>query len=355
MLTLEDAKRFLKKNKLTILLTSLAIMIVYIVFSLYNLYSATILEEEKEVEQELNQAEIVEIFAKDPEDITAEELGLIEDNLEANGVEFRIYVEDQDQKALSDPNLLKDFLVLEDVVDFVEAEAGVDIPIDLDLAVIVNRREGHPVLSIRLRTGNYDDNMLLASAYMTVIEEDLVPLLHERNVHILDDEPALYEPTLLTQILENMRVFSPVGLVLGTIIAAVIGAIIGSLLGVLLNKRKGKVNELEILQEESSDKVLPLYRLKNKVDKNKQIEFALLKNGTSDKLVLSEFDLEEKLQIVLTANNIDTAQDLSDSNPQKVYKRVIILTELDKTTIKWYKAQRIQLKNTTAEITIIQL
>lgn len=354
ILSWEDVKRFSKKHKLTIILTSVVTLILYIAFSLYNLYSAVVLEGIDEIEQTISQEEIVEIFGREPEDINADELRIIEENLELSSVEFRVYIEDQDQTPLNDPSLLKDFLILDEVVDYVEAEAGVEIPIDLDLAVIVSRRGGHPVLSVRIRTGDIEDNMEIATAYRLAFEEEVVPLIQNRMVYILDEEPALYEPTLLTQILENMRVFSPVGIIIGSIGAILVGAILGILIAIILGMRKGKVDELRILQEEHTDKILPLYRIKNKTDKEKQLEFAILYNNEST-LVLSENHLDDDLIAKLEMNGVEVADDLSHSQSDKRYNKVIILTYLDETSIEWYETQRIQLKNMEAEIVIIQL
>lgn len=355
ILSIEDIKRLYSKHKLIVILTTILTFVIYLIFALYNFYSATIIEETEERYQELSQAEIVEILNREPEDIIAEDLVFIQESLDANSVEFRVFMELEDQTPFNEPGLLKDFLVTEDVVSFVQQEAGTTIPIDTDLSVLVERRYGHPVLSIVLRTGDYEDNMALAEAYMTAIEEDIVPVLVDRNVYFLDEEPDFFEPRMITQILENMRVFSPMSIVIGTVFSLVAGFVLGSIIAILKGMKEDKINELSILQNNPNDKILLLYKLKTKQEINSQIRYAINYPPNLTKLVLTDIDYTGLKNEQVNNQSIEFVNDLSNADPNRMVDEVIILTKIDETSSSWYKNQRIQLENLTAQIKVIQI
>lgn len=355
MLSVEDAKRFISKNKFLILISGIVTVLVYVAFALYNLYAATVLEEVDVRHQELSQDEIVEILNREPEDIRADDLMFIQESLDANAKEFRVFIELIDQTPFNDPGLLKDFLIMDDVVDFVEAEAGVDLPIDRDLAVIIERRYGHPVLSVVVRTGDIDDNRAIAEAYMTALEEEVVPLTAQRNVFFLDDEPDFFEPRMITQILESIRVFSPMSIIAGSVVAGLAGIGIGMLLGVLRGMQKKKVDEFSILQDHPTDILLPLYKLKDQDDVKKQISYAIDYPPNRKKVLITEFDKHDLLAEYQTRADLQIVKDLSDADPTRIVDEVILLTQMDETGMNWYKNQRLQMNNLKAEVKVIQI
>lgn len=350
----EDAKRFYKKYKLTILLVTLATMAIYLLLSLYNYYSVVVEEEEELAEPAYSQEEIVEILNREPENILAEDLRLVQESLDAEAVEFRVYIESNDQDPLSDASLLKDFLTLDEVVQFVENNSNVEVPIDRDLAIVVNKRNSQPVLSVQIRVGEYEDNIALAEAYMEAFEENEIPLLQDREFYLLDNEAEPYQEKIINQILENMAVFSPISIIVGLFVSLLFGLILGVLLSIFKASRNGKVDELSILQETDSDTVLPFYRLSSS-DKTHELLNAVMYPRNASKLVLSEIDLQESLRDKFIENRVDIVTDLSKTDPSKQYDEIVLLTHLDQTSKNWYENQRIQLRNRESEIKIIQL
>lgn len=355
MLSSEDMKRFIKKNKVIILVTGIVVFAVYLLFAIYNLYSAIVIEEPDERYQELSQEEIVEVLERDPEEIRAEDLVYIQESLDANSVEFRVFIESQDQTHFNDPALLKDFLVINDVLDYVEEEAGVAIPIDTDLAVLVERRYGHPVLSVNIRTGDYDDNVAIAEAYMSALEEDIVPMIQDRLVYFLDEEPDFFEPRMITQILESLRIYSPLSIIVGSVVAFVAGLVMGVVVAVLKSFKDKKINETTILQKYPEDKVLPLYRLKSDNDINEQFKYAITYPPNKQKVVLSDMDTELFLSNNISSDNIEVVDDIAQANVSKLIDEVIMVVKMDESGRAWYNNQRIQLENVNADIKIILL
>lgn len=356
ILSFEDAKRTIKKNKATIIIIALMSVAVYLLLSVYNYMSFVAEEQEEEiVEPAYNQEEIIEILNREPENILVEELRLVQESLNAEAVEFRVYIESVDQSAMSDAGLLKDFLILDDVVEFVESESDTQIEIDRDLAVIVSRRSSQPILSVQIRLGSFEDNMALAEAYMTAFEEEAIPLLNNREVYLLDDEPGPHEERMINMIMESLGIFSPVSIVVGAVIAFIIGLFIGVVISILKSYKKGKIDELSILSHKDSDTVLPLYRLKDESKTENQVHFAIVHPKELRKVVLSENEVTDNFKEEMIKNNVDCLNDVSEIKPGLEYEEVILLVYLDSTSKEWYNSQRIQLENVEAQVKVIQL
>lgn len=355
LLSFEDAKRTIKKNKVLIIAIALITAAVYLLLSVYN-YMSFVAEEERDeiVEPPFSQEEIIEILNREPENILVEELRLVQQSLNAEAVEFRVFIESTDQSPLSDAGLLKDFLILDDVVDFVENEANTQIEIDRDLAVIVSRRTGNPVLSVQVRTGSLEDNMAIAEAYMDAFEEEVIPLLNNREVYLLDEEPGPYEERMINLIMENLGIFAPMSMVIGTVVAFIAGLFIGIVVSVLKSYKQGKLDELTILSHNEGDKIIPLYKLKDKSMIEKQVHFAIKHPADLKKVLLCENISDEKVSDSLR-NVVDCFEDVSEIKADVNYDEVILLIYLDNTTKEWYNSQRVQLENVDAKVKIIQL
>lgn len=358
LLSVEDGKRFLKKQKMPILLTTLIVFVLYSGLSLYNYFSTTMIQEEvEEYAQELSQEEIVSILENEPEDIRVDQLQSIQESLDVNAVEFRLFIEHEDQTPFGDGSLLKDFLILEDVLNYVENEAGVELPIDPDLAIVIQRRESHPVLSLKVRTGDIEDNMAIAEAYEQAFEEGgIIPFTSDKQVYLLDESPGIYTRPLIDQILEALTLFSPLSIGLGMIASIFVGLIIGILIGLAKNMSSKTISELSILENDVHDNLVPLYRIKDKEEQidEKMIQTILYpKNGL--KLVLSQTDLNQEVLNALKTENIIIADDVSHAPNDRDYKEVIIIVSLESTTKAWYDSQRILLEKFDAAITIIQV
>lgn len=356
ILSVEDAKLFFKKNKAIIIITTIVTALLYAALAIYNLYNATVIEELEEVPQELTQEQIVEILDQEPEEIIADELNSVQESLDANAVEFRFFIEEEEQRPFDDANLLKDFLVLDEVIQYVESEAGVPIPLDPELAVIVQKRESQPVLSLQIRTGDLEDNTRIANAYRTAFAEGVVPFVNSRELYVLDDEPEPYEENILIQILENMQIASPVSIAIGTVAALVFGFVLGLLIAAIKSMFSNKVNELTILQNETTDEIIPLYKLKdNSAALNDRVIQAVLYPESKKKFVLIQNSLDKDVSVRLEKAEIPVVHDVSEINTKVLYEEVVILTSIESTTKDWYQSQRIQLNNFKVPVKIIQL
>lgn len=359
ILSKEDAKRFLSKNKWWIIGTGVVVFILYTVLSLYNIFSIQETEEVDEYYQEYSQEEIVEILEileQDPEEVRPDVLSDLEDSLNANSVEFRLFIENQNQEPFGDEALLKDFLILDEVVEYVENEAGVELPVDPDLSVLVIRRDSQPVLSVQLRTGDLEDNAAIAEAYMQALEEEVVPFTADKQVYLLDQEPDRYEIPLMQQILESVALFSPVTIIVGAIGSFIAGLFLGVILAVGKTMWEKKVSELYIVQDDVNDHVLPFYRIKDTEEQlNQKVIKAILYPHNKKKLVLAQHELDEEVVSALKGKQIAIASDVSVSSNDYAYDEVVVIVEIDRTTKAWYESQRIQLEKMNVEVTIIQL
>lgn len=330
----------------------------------YNIYSTQQIQQEGTgAQQYLTQEEIENILNEESGSLSATEQNNIEESLIQNRYAFSVFIETENQEGFNTPDLLKEFLITDEVVSYVEETTGIQISPNPELAVVVDRIENTPIQRINIGTGDEAENEMIANAYYDAVEEGIVTYLQNKNVYNLEEEPALQTEIEESDIQEEFNSFSTIELAILFVVIAVVGAFIGIGIAMLRTFSKDQVTEFYGLQNKETDTVLPFYRMKNKTESemNSAIAHSSLYPAGGKKLLLSQYDLSEHLIAELKnkenelTNQVTIANEFSETDLAKRFDEIIIIIEITKTTKTWYQNQRIQLEKANLPITIIEI
>ena len=186
-----DFISFLKHNIKVILVTSIVVFLALLTASIYS-----ILTNQEEV---INEEYVInEILPEIDETTTLDSLGNQEQTaltnyLNRHSYSFRIYIENEDSTPFRDNELLRQFLIEENMVNHVENETGSEFTPSPDLAVSVFDISGSYMLQIKVGTGNLEDNLRIANYYYDILENEDLSILQNKTLHFVDSEPVIFE------------------------------------------------------------------------------------------------------------------------------------------------------------------
>lgn len=352
---------FLKSGRKTIGLSIIIVISVVLLFFVYNVYSGY--QEFIREEEFLSIEEIVEIVDREPEDIQAFELREVEEALAQDRYGFSFLIERDDQSFYHYPNLIEQLLIKNDVIDFIQNQTGIIMPLPAELVVDVVNDSRTNSLVLWIGTGDEELNIELAQAYFQLLLEEqyVLPILEDKQVYIIEDEPFIEEiKTWRDIVLGQVELFSFTGLVVSVVSAAIFGFGLGVFLILIKNFRQPTIPLMYGLEYEDTDTVLYFNKLSLNSSKEllDKIAHAIYSSPSTAKLLLSEDELSTKIKSTSFNkqfhNELTIAQKVEEVSVPFTFEEVIILVNQNHTSKAWYKNVRLQLKRHDIHVTIIQ-
>lgn len=355
--TYKELKRFLNYNKKTILLSILAVFLLTVTLVAYNIYARN--QSESKKQDYISQEEILTISEKDPENVTLEELNSMNEALEADRYEFSFSVEDEFQGIVSNQYVIYSAITQEEVIEKVEAGAGIQIIPNPELAItLVNDND---IMKVSIGTGNQEQNQLIAHAYYDLISNGNIPFFSNKTVYQYDPAPVLEEENWLESAGTQLVNISNMVIIVGIIGVIIIAVIIGLLVAIVKSVFQKTVPLMYKLETETTDKVLQYTKLSKMGEEefHNSLTYAVSQPENKRKLVLSDQDFSILNQYdsdsmeISDQPRIVVSKEVSNLNPSYVFDEVIVLVKLNTTAKSWYHNQRIQLKRMSAYVTVI--
>lgn len=363
----EDVVSFFKDHLKIIISTIIVGLIVYGIGISYSLYSNTKADKAEEIAvQQGSSGDSAEML------LTKKELAELQEDI----VSFNFYVENDEAVQFTNYNLLKELLIAPNITKMIEEKAGAAITPSPELVVNVSLDHSTFVLTLSIGTGDYKLNKAISNAYYESFQDGSIPFFENKFAYIVstpkihketeEEKEAKKEGTLI----EDTTTLSPTKIGLYSVIVIIGSALLGTVISLVYSiSRKEIADEFGYAIQED-DTVLNFSNLKNVSSKEllTKIGHAISHPSKKVKVLLSEQLLEDELVHYLKQNEkeqsnglgvngtqILIACDLSEIDPSVQVEEVILLIKKKKTTKKWYKVQRIQLKNYVAPVKVIQI
>jgi len=354
---------YIKKGKKTIIASMFIFVILFAILYAYSIYT----NYQKSREEEdlfLSQEEVTDILNREPQEVSVDEVRDVEEALEQNRYSFGVLIERQDQSLYTYPNLIREFLVSEEVVNHIQESIGKEILPSPEHVVVVTEDSQTRIQEVIIGTADEEDNILIAQAYFEAFQEDVIAPLNDKNVYMMDQEPLLIEEeTWLDLVHAQIQLFDPLTMIIGIIMFLIIGFIIGIIIVLLQTMRQKEIPFLYSLEKDNLDKVLYLNHLKVKDEEQfyRQLTHTILNFPDKKKLILSENKIDINLENQLkrlskekkTGLEYSIINNIEDSDIGIDYDEVIILVKQNMTAKKWYENQRILLDRLNIPILII--
>lgn len=365
--TIEELMSFLKDN-LRIIIVSVVLCLFFFGSGIgYTIYTNSKIEDTvQDTVQEENLLDNIDETLPLEEQLEPEEIEMIVDKLQEDGVEFSFYLEKESADPFKSPDLLKELLVSPNVLNTIEQEADTKIVPSPELAVNVTLDSDNLLLTVTVGTGNVEKNRAIADAYFKIISEESAPFFENKTVFIAD-EPEIIE-TLdnknnidETQLNSSLTIsnLTPKRIIFLVIAAIVLGIIIGVIIALAISLLKKEVDEIYGFAIKDEDVILNISNIRDqsKEEVTKKIVHSIIHPRKKTKLILSETKLDheiiehlrdetniqfernsvlstDKKMLIIIANNI------IDIDPKIKIDEVAFICEKNKTTKKWYEDQR---------------
>lgn len=361
--TKEEVIGYIKSDKKTIGWTIGGFVFLFLLLMTYSLYS-TFTDMREEEELYLSQDEIVAILDREPEEVTAGDIRNIEESLEQNRYAFGVLIEREDQSFYNYPSLITEFLISEEVVNYVESQINGTILPSPELAVEVSEDSSTRIQEVIIGTGDEEDNRLIAEAYYDAFQEEgLIPPLSDKIIYMMDDEPFLIEEeTWVDLVMAQIQYVSPARAVIGLFIMSILGLLAGIILVLLKTFFRKEIPFMYELKRDESDTVLYFNQVKTAepAGKYSKLTHAIMTYPERKKIVLTQNQINDQFAALISeragTDKNEPVLMLNDFEKTPInmhLDEVIILVEQNVTTKDWYKAQRIQLERISVPVTIL--
>jgi len=350
-----EIKRFLKDNKLTILIGGIIIAVLIVVGAQFIGGSS---EEGSSGENSQGQTEQAEEATENTNDTRA--------------VQFDLYIEDEDASWFKNNNLLNLYFTLDRVVEDIESATGVNLAnIDENreerglaedsYLIHVYQDESNGVMTFTVNTGNESDNMEVANHIYGYFENNTIEFLESRRIFPVtgpqlegkNSEEQSSQESQLAQTEESTSQSSS-NPVLQNIQNGILGLIVGLtvMIGLLfvqsLFSKKLKYSFAYNIDDGENHIIYnPSVGNEDNVSQLVAIPFS------KQKLILAEQSLNDDDRTLLAGNervsfDRDTDKEtylleknnLSDVDIKRDFTEIIILVSPYKTSRKWYNNQR---------------
>lgn len=364
--TWKEVKNYLLNGKKIIYATMGIIVVLFSLLYAYNIY-ANYQQLREEDEEYLSQDEITTITESDPEEITVEQLNEVEEALAQDRYLFSVLIEREDQSIYNYPELIREFLISDEVVRYVEEETGRPLLPNPEMAVVVEEDSSTHLQKIIIGTGSEEDNSAFALAYYNALQEEgLVTALENKDVYLMDEEPYIEQvETWYDVVFEQIQVFSPLKAILVLITALLFGFILGILIVLVRTVYQKEIPFLYSLEHDKTDKILYFNQLKavSNDEMKQKLTHAIMPTGNKKTIVITQKIINNELLETLskfeaTENNSISmplfVKDVDEIDPNYSFEEVIILVKQNETTKAWYENQRIQLERFEVSVIILQ-
>lgn len=378
--TIDELLSFLKDNLKIIILSIVSCLILFACGIGYTVYTNNKINNtvQNTVEEENLLSDVDETIPLE-EQLEPEEIELIVERLQEDGVEFSFYLEKETADPFKSPDLLKELLISPSILNFIQQETNTVIEPNPDLAVNVSLDSENLLLTVTIGTGDVEKNKTIADAYYQIISEESGSFFENKTVYIAN-EPEIIQTTNSESNIEENEVdstlndngFSMNRMALLTVLAIILGAVIGVVISVAKSLLKKEVDEIYGFAIEDDDVILNLSNIKNNSteEKSKQMVHSIIHPARRVKLTLTEEDLDEEIiailekqsdfyveknKLLLDKNDasILTAKSIIDIDPKISIDEVVFICKKGKTSKKWYEKQRKLLENYKVTIKVI--
>lgn len=293
-------------------------------------------------------------------ELTDGEQALYRDFLAEDAYYFRLYVEHEYSGAFTAPYLLYEVLLKEDIINYIEEQAGVDFGIDPEIALAVTKESSNVIHEIQVGTGNDENNKKLANAIITAIENEIDPFLKNKKFYILSEE-ALSRAEYLEDLDPELVNENETGLnlvVVAIMVAAGLasGFVAGLMIALIMMFMNNETSELYEFRRQSNDVILDFSKFKkiSGRERTEMITHAISYPAQSRKVILSQSDTDSKLLSHINKEyQFEVVNNVSEMPRDHQYDEVIIIAKRMFTTKNWYENQRLQLQNYASRIKII--
>ena len=278
---------------------------------------------------------------------------------------LKIYAEHENHEPIDNTTLMREVFRNKEVRDYVESQLDEELTPAIEFAIHIVNLGNSGVFELHLQRGTKEQSLQLAYVVMDAIRDNAIPVLNNKNITLITEEPEIIVRDYSEYIDESsndsyLSVKSVVkNLVIYNLIALILALIIGVVISFILTLSRSKISALFDYAREESDKIIRLNHLKsaNLADK----ESKALKNinypFADRKVVLYDADTKEELSELLSNINSDIQHytDFSLLNyDTAAIDEVILITVVNKTKKDWYNNQRLQLKGYNIPIKVIQ-
>lgn len=277
-----------------------------------------------------------------------------------------IYVEHENHEPIANTTFMREVFRNDEIQEYIENQLDEKLTPAIDFAIHIENLGNSGVYELHFQRGTKEESLELAQVIVQAIESNEIPVLNNKIVEIISDEPSLvvkdYSEYLdsglekgkisLGSLIRNLLVYS--------ILASVVGLIVGlvfSLVKMLFSKR---ISSLFNYEWDFTDRIVRLDTLSLKDDEilEKSIQ-NILYPSSNKKLILAENLNSEKYKKLFTElqkeKNIIIKSDFSELEKDQLVDEIILLSTVQKTTKSWYKSQRTQLSGYNKSIKVIQL
>lgn len=361
----EEVITYFKDRFKIILITIVSFLVVFALGVTYTIYTDNKIEgNTKDTVEETNLLKGIDATVPLEEQLSPEEIKLIVDNLQKNGMKFSFYLEKEPTDPFQATDLIKELLISPSVLKDIEKEINMKIKPSPELAVNVDLDSENLLITVTIGTGDVKMNKLLTEAYFTMISEERNPFFDNKIVYIMS-EPEVIKPNSDNE-LKSTDILSPNSnnlsfkrIAILTIIVIIAGAFTGIILCLVRSILAKEVSELYGFAIKDDDTILNINSLKieSESEQYEQIVHSIIHPNKKVKLVLSENNLEEGIIIRIKEESIIQvgrthslpseakglviiANSILDIDPKIDIDEIIFICIKNKTSKVWYEKQR---------------
>lgn len=332
-----ELKRFFKENTKKILGLTLIIALLYVLFQVF-------------------------LGAYFPNNSESEE-GVIGEYPPAS---FKILIEEEDGTVFTNSTLIKEYFFLQRNVDELAEVTNINIENLVEQSIkdgaiktpeeliTFVRYAGSSLFELRISSSDLEKNLTMARYYHDKFFENDIPFLENRRVY------EFTPPTLLELEDETLaEVPSSNQTIKKYLLNGVVGIVLGLFLSILLFLLKSLFSSrmtYSFAYEWEQDDHFQLY--KSNLGNEEEIKHFIRHPKTGKKLVIHDQDLPDFLTNEFENISVDSTYEVVHSvvetNPSYSYAEVILMIDGGHSSKKWYRKQRMLLRNYQTQIKIIQ-
>ncbi|MFL2125364.1 hypothetical protein ACEN4K_10550 [Marinilactibacillus psychrotolerans] len=369
-LTIRDLYRFLIDNIKIIISTIVAALIIGVVLAVFsNLDSADPNTQDTSLIENpgLISEEKYKEYAEWPIELFSEpQIKQMQAYLLPEAYKITIYVEHENHEPIENTIFMREVFRNNDVVNYIENQLGETLTPTIDFAIHIENLSNSGVYELHFQRGTKEESLELANIVITAINDGVIPVLNNKNVEFINENPELVEEDYTDYSDSNStdNNFSPSSLFRDLLLYGLVGIIIGGTIGLGISLFglvfKKKISSLFNYEKEYTDKIVRINRLKlNKNEKINKAKQNIIYPYSMNKLILVDMENQEMYKEVTKDiekdSNVVIENDFTNVTNDLDIDIIIILTEVNKTRKEWYLNQRTQLSGYDFQVKIIQL
>lgn len=337
--TWKDIKEFIVTSWKTMVVSMLAVLVIYAGAIWYSLSSQ---DELSMKQQELAMGEFAQY------DLSTDDY----EQLKKDEVSFTFYVENDNDTAFMNYNLLKTYLLSPEVLPQIKESLNLTYEVP-DFFVLNIGRDTTEAMNISIGTGNYKDNKALANRLYDLFENEELEIFSGKNVYNLT-EPAKTQSNGANGNIETsaMQISTANYYVLAAL-GVVVALVVGIFVALLQNYLKKEYTNTSLIHFKDVDNVVNLSHLHNNDNINEALHHSIIHpRNTGNKLILAQSS--QRLDEILNSEtSLLVYPSLLDISEDVVFDEVVLLIEKNNTTKSWVNDQKVLLENYSIPVKVI--